>query len=201
MLFAGHDRFLTYYGTEFGSRAMEAWTYQFGVQLDFIRPGKPVENSYIESFNGRLRDECLNGEVFFALADVRDKLECWRQDYNLVRPHSALRDNAPACLPPNGSTPRRLLRHPYRSGGKSPHRAFYWSPSIESVECTNCRPGRPNWITQGDFSTIAWRVFTGHLNNRRTLLMNGGYLGCTPDRQNQNITHGGSYPRPPSAQH
>jgi putative transposase len=85
-------------GTEFGSRAMEAWAYQYGVQLDFIRPGRPVENSYIESFNGRLRDECLNVEVFFALADVRDKLERWRQDYNLVRPHSALRDNAPALF-------------------------------------------------------------------------------------------------------
>jgi putative transposase len=85
-------------GTEFGSRAMEAWSYRFGAQLDFIRPGKPVENSYIESFNGRLRDECLNVEVFFTLADVRDKLECWRQDYNLVRPHSALRDNTPALF-------------------------------------------------------------------------------------------------------
>jgi putative transposase len=53
-------------GTEFGSRAMDGWAYQFGVQLDFIRPGKPVENSYIESFNGRLRDECLKVEVFFA---------------------------------------------------------------------------------------------------------------------------------------
>jgi putative transposase len=85
-------------GTEFCSRAMEAWAYQFGVQLDFIRPGKPVENSYIESFNGRLRDECLNVEVFFALADVRDKLERWRQDYNQVRPHSALHDSAPALF-------------------------------------------------------------------------------------------------------
>ena len=85
-------------GTEFASRAMEAWAYQYGVQLDFIRPGRPVENSYIESFNGRLRDECLNVEVFFTLADVRDKLERWRQDYNQVRPHSALRDNAPAVF-------------------------------------------------------------------------------------------------------
>jgi putative transposase len=85
-------------GTEFCSRAMEAWAYQFGVQLDFIRPGKPVENSYIESFNGRLRDECLNVEVFFGITDVRHKLERWRQDYNQVRPHSALRDNAPACF-------------------------------------------------------------------------------------------------------
>jgi putative transposase len=57
-----------------------------------------VENCHIESFNGRLRDECLNVEVFFALIDVRDKLERWRQDYNQVRPHSALRDSAPAVF-------------------------------------------------------------------------------------------------------
>ena len=57
-----------------------------------------MENSYIESFDGRLRDECLNLEVFFTLAGVRDKLELWRQDYNQVRPHSALRDSAPAVF-------------------------------------------------------------------------------------------------------
>jgi putative transposase len=83
-------------GTEFASKAMDVWAYQYGVQLDFIRPGRPTENGYIESFNGRLRDECLNVEVFFTLADVRDKLEHWRQDYNQVRPHSSLRDSAPA---------------------------------------------------------------------------------------------------------
>ena len=82
-------------GTEFASKAMDVWAYQYRVQLDFIRPGKPVENSYIESFNGRLRDECLNVEVFFTLADVPDKLERWRQDYNQVRPHSALGDRTP----------------------------------------------------------------------------------------------------------
>ena len=83
---------------QFASKAMDAWAYQYGVQLNFIRPGRPVENCYIESFNGRLRDECLNVEVFFALIDVRDKLERWRQDYNQVRPHSALRDSAPAVF-------------------------------------------------------------------------------------------------------
>jgi putative transposase len=57
-----------------------------------------VENSYIESFNGRLRDECLNVQVFFALADVREKLELWRQDYNQVRPHSSLHDQPPAIF-------------------------------------------------------------------------------------------------------
>lgn len=82
-------------GTEFVSKAMDVWAYQHGVQLDFIRPGRPVENSYIESFNGRLRDECLNVEVFFTIADVREKLERWRTDYNQVRPHSALNDQSP----------------------------------------------------------------------------------------------------------
>ena len=76
---AGHDHFPTYYGTEFASKAMDVWAYQYRVQLDFIRPGKPVENSYIESFNGRLRDECLNVETFFDLSDVREKLERWRR--------------------------------------------------------------------------------------------------------------------------
>jgi putative transposase len=57
-----------------------------------------VENGYIESFNGRLRDECLNVQVFFALADVREKLELWRQDYNQVRPHSSLDDHPPAVF-------------------------------------------------------------------------------------------------------
>ncbi len=83
-------------GTEFASRAMDTWAYSHGIQLDFIRPGKPVENSYIESFNGRLRDECLNVQIFFSLADARQKLAEWRDDHNQVRPHSALGDRAPA---------------------------------------------------------------------------------------------------------
>jgi putative transposase len=58
---------------------MEAWAYRAGVKIDFICPGKPVQNGYIESFNGRLRDECLNGEIFFSLADAREKLERWGQ--------------------------------------------------------------------------------------------------------------------------
>jgi putative transposase len=83
-------------GSEFAGQAMETWAYRAGVRMDFIRPGKPVQNGYIESFNGRLRDECLNGEIFFSLADAREKLECWRTDYNEQRPHSALGDRTPA---------------------------------------------------------------------------------------------------------
>ena len=83
-------------GSEFYSKDMDSWAYRRGVQLQFIRPGKPVENGFIESFNGRLRDECLNVNVFFSLADAREKLERWRQDYNTCRPHSALGHLPPA---------------------------------------------------------------------------------------------------------
>ena len=78
------------HGTEFQSRAPEEWAYRRGVQLDFIRPGKPVENAFIESFNGRLRDECLNVHQFVALAEAQHILETWRLDYNQCRPHSSL---------------------------------------------------------------------------------------------------------------
>jgi len=83
------------HGTEFTSRALEDWAYQRGVQLDFIRPGRPIENAHIESFNGRLRDECLNVHQFLSLDDARAKIEAWRRDYNQHRPHSSLGDLTP----------------------------------------------------------------------------------------------------------
>ncbi len=78
------------HGTEFQSRALEDWAYRRRVQLDFIRPGKPVENAFIESFNGRLRDECLNVHQFASLGDAQAIIEAWRVDYNHRRPHSSL---------------------------------------------------------------------------------------------------------------
>ena len=78
------------HGTEFMSRALEDWAYQRGVQLDFIRPGKPVDNAFIEAFNGRLRDECLNVHQFTSIDDAKEKIEAWRLDYNARRPHSSL---------------------------------------------------------------------------------------------------------------
>jgi putative transposase len=78
------------HGTEFQSRALEDWAYRRGVQLDFIRPGKPVENAFIESFNGRLRDECLNVHQFASLAEAQAIIEAWRMDDNHHRPHSSL---------------------------------------------------------------------------------------------------------------
>lgn len=83
-------------GSELTSQAMLSWQNETGVGWHYIEPGKPTQNAFIESFNGRLRDECLNEEVFDSLRDARAKLARWRQDYNLVRPHSALNGQAPA---------------------------------------------------------------------------------------------------------
>ncbi len=77
-------------GSEFYSQAMDSWAYRHGVQLEFIRPGRPIENAHIESFNGRLRDECLNVHLFFNRDDAHEKLEQWRVNYNNHRPHGAL---------------------------------------------------------------------------------------------------------------
>ncbi len=82
-------------GPEFISKALDAWAHQCGVKLQFIRPGKPIENAYIESFNGRLREECLNQHAFRSLQEARERIEIWRTDYNSVRPHSALGQMAP----------------------------------------------------------------------------------------------------------
>jgi putative transposase len=77
-------------GPEFAGKALDEWAYRRGIKLQFIRPGKPVENAYIESFNGRLRDECLNEHWFINLDHARQVIEEWRLDYNEVRPHSSL---------------------------------------------------------------------------------------------------------------
>lgn len=82
-------------GSEFISKKMDAWAYYYGVKLDFIRPGKPVDNAFVESFNGRFRDECLNVNIFHSLEDAREKLEAWLKDYNVVRPHTAIGNLSP----------------------------------------------------------------------------------------------------------
>lgn len=68
----------------------DKWAYERGVELDFSRPGKPTDNAAVESFNGRLRQECLNASWFLSLADAQTKIEAWRRYYNESRPHSAL---------------------------------------------------------------------------------------------------------------
>jgi putative transposase len=89
-------------GPEFISDALDGWAYEKGVKLDFIRPGKPNENAFIESFNGRLREECLNDNQFLTLIEAQTIIEVWRRDYNEERPHGSL----------GGLTPREFAeRH------------------------------------------------------------------------------------------
>lgn len=83
-------------GPEFIGQTVDFWAYRHGVSLSFIEPGKPVQNAYIESFNGKLRDECLNENYFTSLVDAQATIEAWRRDYNEVRPHQSLGDLTPA---------------------------------------------------------------------------------------------------------
>ena len=83
-------------GPEFTARAVRSWLPRVGVQTLFIEPGSPWENGYCESFNGKLRDELLNGEIFYSLKEVQILTESWRRQYNQVRPHSSLGYRPPA---------------------------------------------------------------------------------------------------------
>jgi putative transposase len=104
-------------GPELTSRALDQWAYERGVRLRFIAPGKPVQNAFIESFNGRLRDECLNLNWFWSLADARQIVEAWRLDYNQARPHGSLGGLTPeeyrlektAAIPGGGQIGRARL--------------------------------------------------------------------------------------------
>jgi putative transposase len=92
----GLPRFITVdNGPEFAGKALDEWAYRKGVTLNFIEPGKPVENAYIESFNGKFRDECLNENWFMSLFEAREIVENWRMDYNQERPHSSLGNLTP----------------------------------------------------------------------------------------------------------
>jgi putative transposase len=82
-------------GPEFTGRHMYEWAFRHGVKLNFIRLGKPLENAFAESFNGRLRDECLNTNWFLNIKHAREVIEDWRIDYNEVRPHSSLNHKTP----------------------------------------------------------------------------------------------------------
>jgi len=89
------ERILCDNGPEFTSKALDQWCYLNEITLCFITPGKPIENCFIESFNGRFRDECLNLNWFRSLRDAREMVERWRLEYNEIRPHSALDDMIP----------------------------------------------------------------------------------------------------------
>ncbi len=84
------------YGPEFIANAVQEWLRMIGVKTLYITPGSPWENGYCESFNGSMRDELLNGEIFYTLAEARILIEAWRRHYNTVRPHSSLGYRPPA---------------------------------------------------------------------------------------------------------
>jgi len=84
-------------GTGFTSNHFDQWAYGRGIELDFIAPGRPMDNGFIESFNGKLRDECLNMYWFESLAEARRIIGRWRVEYNETRPHSSLGNRAPAA--------------------------------------------------------------------------------------------------------
>ena len=154
-------------GSEFSGREVEAWAIQHGVQLCFIRPGRPVENGYIESFNGRLRDECLNVEWFNSLAQARQMLSTWRMHYNEQRPHSSLADRTPASFARQfravveRSAPKTVDRtsEELRQGFASPAHAAL-DPTLRLSEYGNYRGEAPFEITHGKNAPLGiWSRF------------------------------------------
>jgi len=107
-------------GSEFAAQTVRSWLARIGVKTLFIAPGSPWENGYNESFNGKLRDELLNGEIFYTLKEAQVLIEAWRQHYNTIRPHSALgyRPPAPQAWSPGRPNPA------FATQGLRPDRAF-----------------------------------------------------------------------------
>jgi putative transposase len=90
------------YGPEFAGRVLDAWAYRRGITLAFIQPGKPTQNAFVESFNSRLRDECLNAHWFVTVTEAQLTIEAWRDDYNTQHPHGSLGRQRRALSPPAG---------------------------------------------------------------------------------------------------
>lgn len=97
-------------GPEFRSKALDTWVHQHGVQLQFSCPGKPVDITFIEAFNGRLRDECLNQHWFLSLADAQRTIERWRLTYNSARTHRGLASQTPTQVAESFTLVKDLTR-------------------------------------------------------------------------------------------
>lgn len=115
-------------GSEFAGKVMDCWAYENRGELDFSRRGTPTDNALVESFNGRLRQECLNEHWFLSLADARSKIEGWRRFYNEERPHSAL----------GWKTPEEFaLKHGSHANSRVP-----WNAGFSTLKCT----GNWGWV-------------------------------------------------------
>ncbi len=123
-------------GPEFTSRRMLAWAEDWKVGLIHIQPGRPMQNGHVESFTGRLRDECLNTSWFRTLNDAREKLANWQREYNIERPHSSLDYRTPVGVPPH---PRREQTRP-------------------------CSVRKPQPSTRTRISSYEWLRTRGHIN-------------------------------------
>ena len=141
-------------GTELTCNAMLKWTTETGVAWHYIQPGKPMQNGFMQSFNGKLRDECLNGHVFCSLAEARRVIEAWRVDYNEVRPHSSLSYQTPdefaaasAAQVSARDAPDASACHRARNGQGQACGGAEEAPSLTAPARdgeTDVRPGRKN---------------------------------------------------------
>ncbi|MFI5323553.1 MAG: integrase core domain-containing protein [Thermodesulfobacteriota bacterium] len=111
-------------GAEFISSALDKWSYEKRVVMDFSRPGRPTDNAYIESFNGSFRDECLNTHWSLSLDDVREKIKTWRRDNNGFRPHSALDNMTPEEYVKNHLKRQKSLIYPVQLLGEDQKAGF-----------------------------------------------------------------------------
>jgi putative transposase len=128
-------------GTELTGNAVLRWAAEHRISWHYIQPGKPVQNAFVESFNGRLRDECLNENLFDTLPAARALIEAWRVDYNTVRPHSRLGNLPPAIYATLGAPAMQRDGALRSTGGSAPRPVAPPSPTGSNTERTLSAPG------------------------------------------------------------
>ena len=125
-------------GSEFTGKVLDAWSNRRGIKLHFIDPGRPMQNAFIESFNGKFRDELLDQNWFTDLSDAKEKIESWRQSYNTVRPHSSLNDNTPAefasRFEEQKSNENPLVQLVQKRGAGQPRKWQLFARGLQSVQ-------------------------------------------------------------------
>ena len=175
-------------GPEFQSRAVETWALGAKLRQDFIEPGQPVQNAFIESFNGRFREECLNTHWFVNLADAQGKIAAWREDYNTERPHSSLGYQTPREFRPGrerGGGVKRAIALETESTRRDGTRQGCAAPRPVGAPLTEPAPPPKNDRLRGrcpsesipgslgpspDSSHFSWTIRRGQVNTSRESL-------------------------------